>query len=179
MNVRGKGRRGEREVAATWRARGYTRAAPTPGSGGMRPYGAGDLSPWPGDIWGIEPWLCEVKFDEHVTDPSGRSQTRGWDGSGFVREVLRSLQALWGRHNGIIGRREEMLPVLAARASFQAWRWFVPDWLFAEWAMPERAGFFDAESWVELREEEFFELAAYLSPPTERNLQSPARMRRR
>lgn len=150
---RQKGRRGEREVAAMWRAAGWSKAVPTPGSGGLRPHGAGDLSPWPGDIWGIEPWLCEVKYDEHVYAPSW-----GWVGESFIRATLTDLRKLYSRHAGIIGRADPV-PALFARSNLRPWRVFVPDWAVVEaWGLSD--GFVDGDGWVELEADQFFDEVA-------------------
>ena len=155
VKPRSKGQRGEREVAHLWRMAGYLRACPTPGSGGLRPYGAGDLSPWPGDIAFIRPWLCEVKFDEHVKDHS-----RGWVGSSFVRARLRELTKLADRH--IIGAVRPR-PVLFARGSFEDWRVFVPAADFLLWCGTYILNA-DPHEWVELSTSQFFELALVLEP---------------
>ena len=152
-----KGKRGEREVAALWREYGWPKAVPTPGSGGLRPHGAGDLSPWPGDIHGIAPWLCEVKYDEKVRDPS-----RGWQGEAFIRATLKDLQKLSDRHAGIVGA-EDPLPVLFARGSFEWWRVFVPASHFIEtYGRPQTVAW-TPEEWAEVGTDEFFE--HFATPP--------------
>lgn len=153
MRSRDKGKRGEREVALLWKMAGYLRACPTPGSGGLRPYGAGDTSPWPGDIAFIQPWLCEVKFDEKVKAPS-----RGWAGQSFVRRTLRDLDKLASRH--IIGGAK-LRPCLFARASFEEWHVWAREaevlpWLGLHWP--------STDGWVELTTDQFFELALVLEP---------------
>lgn len=156
-----KGKRAEREVARLWRAHGWTRAVPSPGSGSLRPMGARDLSPWPGDIARIEPWLCEVKWDEKV-----RASSRGWMGEAFIRRTCRRLEELWHRHASIVGA-ESPNPVLFARASYMDWECWVPDWLFLDHYAPgediDYTGWNGA--WVNLPVEEFFELALDLAPP--------------
>lgn len=148
---RNKGRKGESEVVRLFRAAGFEKAARSPMSGGLRPYGAGDLSPWPGDLIGVEPWIVEVKRDERMDAPS-----RGWTGSGFVRGVLRDLQALQARHAAVVGKANPRA-VLVARASFSPWRFFVCERDFRDWvgaSREETAG----QGYVELDASEFFSL---------------------
>lgn len=157
VHKRTKGKQGEREAAAMWRHHGWGAACPSPGSGGMRPYGAGDLSPWPGDLHGVSPWLVEVKRDEKLAATS-----RTFQGHGFVRGVLRSLAALWIRHAGVVGGARP-LPVMMGRSNFDAWRFFVPVWLLEEWLGTKMPS--GSEEWVELEESEFFSLAEAIQPP--------------
>lgn len=151
-----KGKVGEREVVALWRTAGWIDAVRTPNSGGIRPYGARDTSPWPGDIRRVEPFLCEVKYDEKAKAPS-----RGWVGEAFVRETLLDLQHLWFRQAGVIGGRFDLLPVSFIRASFQWWTAWVPIWLATRyWGMQENEW-----GWVGLDPADFFELARGTAPP--------------
>lgn len=153
---RDKGKRAEREVARLWRFNGWPKAVPTPGSGGLRPFGAGDLSPWPGDIHGCAPWLIEVKWDEKVKLPS-----RGWVGEAFIRLTLKALDKLATRHAGIVGA-EDPIPVLFARGNLEWWRVFIPSWLFIEtYGRPQTVGW-DPNEWVEIGTDEFFE---HFAPP--------------
>lgn len=154
---RTKGKRGEKEVAHLWRLAGWEKACPTPGSGGLRPFGAGDLSPWPGDIHGIAPWLCEVKYDEKVGRPG-----RGWQGEGFIRATLKDLEKLWTRHSLIVGA-EDPMPVLFARANLMWWRVFIPSSMLIEtYGRPQTVGW-DPNEWVEIGTDEFFE--HFATPP--------------
>lgn len=120
---RTKGQRGEREAAAFWQSLGFERACRSPGSGAIRSWGAGDLSPWPGDLAFTGSFLVEVKFDERMK-VRGRS---GVAGEAFVRQTGRALQKLAKRHNGTVGARHRTIPVLQARASWEPWRWFVDE----------------------------------------------------
>jgi len=147
---RRKGKRGEKEVAALWRACGWPDAVPTPGSGGLRPSGAGDLSPWPGDIARVRPWLVEVKFDENVKRPG-----RGIQGEGFIRRTLIDLEKLEMRHSLVAGAARS-LPVLFARANLTYWRVFVPAWLFARTFGIEQTMTWGADEWIELPDVDIF-----------------------
>lgn len=148
-NVRQKGKAGEREVVELWRAHGWPRAARSPGSGAVRPYGAGDMSPWPGDLFGTRPWLVEVKFDEKV-----KAHSRGWEGEAFIRSTLKGLAKLSLRHNAVVGAGR-VLPVLFARGTLRAWRVFVPSPLFVArfGGSPNHSDV----SWTEIDVEDFFE----------------------
>lgn len=154
---RPKGKRGELEVVQLWRQAGWTGAFRTPNSGGLRPFGAGDLSPWPGDIGGIKPWLCEVKYDERVKAPS-----RGWTGEAFIRRTLKDLDHLAIRHSFIVGATRPR-PVLFARGSFEFWRVFVPEHELRPWIGDDFHGFVEPV-YVELTPPMFFELAHELEP---------------
>lgn len=152
MNSHRKGKRGEREVVTLWRQHGWPKAARSPGSGALRPYGAGDLSPWPGDLIGTEPWIVEVKYDERVY-----ARSRGWWGSGFLRQVLEDLGKLADRHASVIGRREPPVPVLFARSNHRPWRVFVPEPVFRRAYGLGPAG---DGGWVEVFVTQFFEEVA-------------------
>lgn len=93
--ARQRGKQGETEVVKLWRTAGWTWAARSPGSGSLRPYGSGDVSPWPGDIIGVQPWLVEVKLAQASTAPS-----REWPGSAFTRKTMHDLLQLSSRHPG-------------------------------------------------------------------------------
>jgi hypothetical protein len=149
---KGKGAQGEREVAALWRSYGWKRACPTPGSGSLRPWGAGDIPAWPGDIAFIQPFICEVKRDQKVAQHS-----RGWEGSAFIRATLRDLSDLADRLNGTVGKRARVRPVGCFRANFQDWRWFIPTFELAYWLGCSEDG-----GWVELGTSEFFDYALFV-----------------
>lgn len=123
---RTKGGRGEKEVSAIWRSWGFEKAVATPGSGGLRPAGAGDLSPWPGDIHAVAPFLVEVKYDERV-----KQNSRGWTGEAFIRQTARDLEKLWARHDAVVGGPKSY-PVIMARANFMAWDFWTPAWVLYE-----------------------------------------------
>jgi len=148
---RDKGSRGEREVVAMFRSAGWDRAARSPGSGSIRPFGAGDMSPWPGDLCFVEPWLVEVKYDERVEEGGVRT----WAGSTFVKATLRDLEKLWVRHAGIVGRAAPK-PVLFARANLAPWRVWVPTSLLGSWHLP-----LESHTWVEITPDLFFEEIAH------------------
>lgn len=149
MKVGEKGKRGEREVVHLWVAYGWDDAVKSPSSGGIRRYGAGDLSPWPGDVAGISPWICEVKHDEELKRPS----RNGWVGEGFTRRTLIDLEKLWARHAGTIGKRVAPIPVLFARPTYEDWRVFVQATVF-EAAVGASLG---GSGWVQLYPEQFFD----------------------
>jgi len=149
MRVSDKGKRGEREVVHLWISYGWDGAVRSPSSGGIRRYGAGDLSPWPGDVAGIQPWICEVKHDEELKRPS----RDGWVGEGFTRRTLIDLHKLWVRHAGIIGKRVAPIPVLFARPSYEDWRVFVQAFVFEAAAGASIGG----DGWVQLTPEQFFD----------------------
>lgn len=120
----------------------------------MRPYGAGDLSPWPGDLAFTNPFIVEVKRDERANAPS-----RGHPGESFIRGVLREHSALTRRHSGIVGGSRR-IAVLVARASLQPWSFFVAAPLVTEaWGLSAPA---DPESFVGLDEFRFFEVVDLL-----------------
>ncbi len=116
-----KGQRGEREAAAYWQTLGFPDACRSPGSGAIRSWGAGDLSPWPGDLAFTGPFLVEVKYDERMK-VRGRS---GVMGEAFIRQTARALEKLSKRHEGTVGRRHRTVPVIQARGSLEPWRFFV------------------------------------------------------
>jgi hypothetical protein len=147
-----KGKRGEREVVTQFRLHGFPKAARTPGSGSLRPYGAGDASPWPGDIYGVEPYLVEVKYDEKVEAGGVRS----WPGRGFIQGVLRDLDKLANRK--IIGKPSP-IPVLFARANFHPWRvWVRDDWMGVDVVRSEPPG------WIEITPYTFFSAIERTAP---------------
>jgi hypothetical protein len=102
-----------------FRAAGYDRACRSPGSGAIRPYGAGDMSPWPGDLAFTGPFMVEVKYDERVWNQGGG---KTWIGSTFIRKTLRDLDKLAARR--VIGKPRP-IPVLFARSNLKPWRVFV------------------------------------------------------
>lgn len=144
-----KGKRGEREVVRMWIAAGWTDAVKSPQSGGVRRYGARDISPWPGDVADIQPWICEVKFDEELKRPS----RNGWVGEGFTRRTLIDLESLWARHARTIGKRVAPIPVLFARPTFEDWRVFVQATVFEAVVGASSGG----SGWVQLTPEQFFD----------------------
>ena len=146
-----KGRQGEIEVMHLFRDAGYTDAARAPGSGAYRPYGAGDLSPWPGDLAFVRPWLVEVKYAE----ASIAGGTKTWSGSTFIKATLRDLGKLADRRNAQPGRRHRDIPVLFTRANFEPWRVFVRDGVFREATVP---GFPHPDRWVEVDARFFFDV---------------------
>lgn len=145
---RRKGKDAEREVARIFRHYGYEKAAPTPGSGGLRPYGAGDLSPFPGDLFGCEPFLVEVKRDERAGSPS-----HGWTGEAFVRATLKDLSKLATRHNAVVGG-SLVVPILVVRASYDPWTFYAPERSLRVFLGMSAGG--SADAWVGLSEAEFF-----------------------
>jgi hypothetical protein len=159
-----KGARGEAEVVEMFRANGYAKAARSPGSGAMRPYGAGDLSPWPGDLIGVEPFLVEVKYDERVY-AQGDVIQRTWAGSPFIKVTLRALEKLADRHNGIVGGTR-VIPVLFARSNMKGWRVFIPQTVFLDEVQagePCVQGFPDP-TYVEVSPDDFFSLRLHARP---------------
>lgn len=153
MRAGDKGKRGEREVVHLWLNYGWEEAVKSPNSGGIRRYGAGDISPWPGDIAGIDPWICEVKHDEELKRPS----RNGWVGEGFTRRTLVSLEKLWARHAGTIGKRVAPIPVLFARPSYEDWRVFVQATTFLHAAGWSVLFAVDGAEWIQLTPDQFFE----------------------
>lgn len=154
MRTGEKGKRGEREVVRLWLAYGWPEAVRSPSSGGIRPYGAGSLSPWPGDVANIQPWICEVKHDEELRRPS----RNGWVGEGFTRRTLVELEKLWARHAGTIGKRVTPMPVLFARPSYEDWRVFVQADVFEFAVGYESTDRSVLDSiWVQLTPEQFFD----------------------
>lgn len=142
---RTKGQRGEREAAAIWKSLGFPKACRSPGSGAIRSWGAGDLSPWPGDLAFTGPFLVEVKYDERMRVP-GRS---GVVGEAFVRQTARALEKLAKRHNGTVGARHRTIPVLMARGSWEPWRYFVAESDLRGWLGVESPTL-EGSVWVEL-----------------------------
>lgn len=151
---RDKGSRGEKEVVQMFRVAGWPDACRSPGSGSLRPWGAGDMSPWPGDLAYTNPFIVEVKYDEKVYR-QGEKVKRTWVGSAFLREKLRDLTKLGARHNGIVGAHPQY-PVLFARSNLKPWRVFVDEPTFAKaWGVTFSV---DRATWVEITPEEFFEV---------------------
>lgn len=148
-----KGSKGEREVVAMFRAAGFDRAARSPGSGSLRPYGAGDMSPWPGDLAFVTPFMVEVKYDERV-EAGG---VRTWPGSTFVKATLRDLAQLQRQHASIVGRRAA-IPVLFARANLHPWRVWVNTLTFHKtyWRMEDEWFLPATVAWAEITPEMFF-----------------------
>lgn len=133
-----------------FRAAGFDRAARSPGSGSIRPYGAGDMSPWPGDLCFVDPWMVEVKYDERVE--AGGERT--WPGSTFVKGTLRDLAKLQRQHAAIVGRYAP-IPVLFARANLHPWRVWIPESLFLM-GSDSSLGYHPG-AWVEVTPWAFFE----------------------
>lgn len=145
-----KGSRAERQVVALWRENGWPRACRSPGSGSLRPYGAQDSSPWPGDLAHVEPWIVEVKCDERAAR-IGRS---GIEGEAFVRAALRRLAGTLERSR-ITGRRR--YACLFLRSNRRPWRvWTSADVLAAA---HRRRRVPSCEGWLQLDVETFFALA--------------------
>ena len=145
-----KGRQGEIEVMHMFRDAGYTDAARAPGSGAYRPYGSGDLSPWPGDLAFVKPWLVEVKYAE----ASVAGGERTWPGSTFIKATLRDLSKLADRRNAQFGIRVREIPVLFTRANFEPWRVFVRDHVFHGPLTEDVRG--EVDRWVEVDQYFFF-----------------------
>jgi hypothetical protein len=158
-----KGKTGEREVAALWRSYGWEKACPTPGSGALRPWGAGDIPAWPGDIAFIGSWCCEVKRTEKMNAATGRANTKGWDGEAFIRATIREHSKLVDRLNTSVGGKR-WRSVVVGRASFQPWRWFIPETAFRVYQGALPMARYDGY-WVELSTDHFFEYALAVGPP--------------
>lgn len=120
-SVRSKGQKGEREVVALFRANGYPDAVRSPGSGALRSSGAGSLSPWPGDLARVKPWLIEVKRTEKSHTGTGKT----WPGSTFVKGTLRDLIQLAEYHQRLTTPTPTMIPALFIRGALEPWRVFV------------------------------------------------------
>lgn len=163
-----KGKRGEREVVAYWRLYGWDKAHRSPGSGALRPYGARDLSPYPCDVVGIAPFMCEVKYDERA-----RKAGRGWPGQAFVKATLKDLQTTWFAHAGVVGSRHDPIPCAFVRGSFEDWTVWVPEWFCAiGWQVPEGAWQHPETplAWAGLDVSQFFDLAQVVAPPDNQDL---------
>ena len=147
-----KGARGEREVVAMFRDNGWPRAARSPGSGSLRPYGEGDSSPWPGDLAFVKPFLVEVKYDERWADGGART----WMGSTFVKGVLRDLRKLQ-RRKAIGGGIQ--IPVLFVRSAQRTWSVWVPQITFLSWFGSFKRSALDPDEWVQITVDDFFDRA--------------------
>lgn len=162
-SVRSKGQKGEREVVALFRANGYPDAVRSPGSGALRSSGAGSLSPWPGDLARVRPWLIEVKRRESSHE-TGEKVRRTWPGSSFIRSTLRDLTKLADYHQRMITPRPNVVPVLFIRGAHEPWRVFVTEYRFQMEMSSMTAGMppFAATGWVEITVPFFFE---HIVPP--------------
>lgn len=146
-----KGRRFEKELASLFAEHGWSRACPSPASGGLRPYGPRDSSPWPGDLSFVKPFCVEAKNDERSTAPS-----RGWPGEAFVRATCRA-HATTVRRSKAVG--QTLIGVVATRSAFTSPRFFVPEDVFLRWLSSGATPSAGKEVWVEVTPEFFFELA--------------------
>ena len=159
-SVRSKGQKGEREVVARYRANGYPDAVRSPGSGALRSSGAGSLSPWPGDLARVRPWLVEVKRDER-SHATGEKVQRTWPGSTFIRKTLRDLDQLARFHEGMTTPRVNVVPVLWVRGGQEPWRVVVRDFRFRV-GIGAQTDLGDIGRWVEVPEWFYWE---HIVPP--------------
>jgi hypothetical protein len=158
---RDKGSRGEREVVDIFRRHGYEGTMRAPGSGALRSYGAGDLSPFPGDLLVKRTQvdrplklIVEVKYDERV-EAGG---LRTLPGSTFLKATLRDLGKLTDQHNERTIGGGYKWPLLVARANLHPWRFFLREFDFLDTLHADPLRGFGLFGWVEIPEDLLFEI---------------------